>query len=48
MFDTESGDPSGTLFVLEAECLEAARVIVQNDPYWTGDVVRVVFFHFAK
>ena len=24
--------------------LEAARVIVQNDPYWTGDVVRVVFF----
>ena len=45
MFDTESGDPSGTLFVLEAESLEAARVIVQNDlpVYWTGDVMRVVF-----
>ena len=33
---------SGTLFVLEAESLEDARVIVQNDPYWTGDVVHVV------
>ena len=44
MFDTESCDPSGTLFVLEAESLEVARVIVQNDPSWTGDVMRVVFF----
>ena len=42
MFDTESGDPSGTLLVLEAESLEAVREILQNDPYWAGDVVRVV------
>ena len=41
MFDTESGDPSGTLLVLEAESLEAVREIVHNDPFWTGDFVRV-------
>ena len=42
MFDTTSGDPNGSLLVLEAESLEAVREIVHNDPYWTGDVVRVV------
>ena len=42
MFDTESGDPSGTLLVLEAESLEAVRELIQKDPYWTDDVVRIV------
>jgi len=38
MTDAVSGDASGSLLVLEAESLEAAREIVKNDPYWTGDV----------
>ena len=42
MFDTESGYPSGTLLVLEAESLEAVRELIQKDPYWTDDVVRIV------
>ena len=46
VLDTASGNPSGSLLILEAESLEAVREIVHNDPYWTGDVVRV--FHFTK
>ena len=46
MFDTTSGDPNGSLLVLEAESLEAVLEIVHNDPYWTGDVVRVVISTF--
>ena len=42
MFDAASGDPSGSLLVLEAESLEAVREIVHNDPFWTGNFVRVV------
>ncbi|KAN0139640.1 hypothetical protein V8E53_002302 [Lactarius tabidus] len=37
MTDPGSGDPGGSLLVLEAESLEAVREIVQNDPYWTGN-----------
>jgi uncharacterized protein YciI len=40
MAEPVSGDSSGSLLVLEAESLEAVREIVQNDPFWTGDVVR--------
>jgi uncharacterized protein YciI len=42
MFDTGSGDPSGSLIVIEAESVEAVREIIQNDPYWTGNYVRCV------
>ena len=35
--------PGGSLLVLEAESLEAVREIVRNDPFWTGDVVRIKF-----
>ncbi|KAN0139636.1 hypothetical protein V8E53_002298 [Lactarius tabidus] len=38
MAEPVSGDSSGSLLVLEAESLEAVREIVQNDPFWTGDV----------
>ncbi|KAN0139641.1 hypothetical protein V8E53_002303 [Lactarius tabidus] len=37
MFDTESGNPSGSLIVVEAESLDAVHEIIHNDPYWTGN-----------
>jgi uncharacterized protein YciI len=42
MFDTESGNPGGSLIVVEAESLEAVHEIIHNDPYWTGNYVRVI------
>ncbi|KAN0139638.1 hypothetical protein V8E53_002300 [Lactarius tabidus] len=38
LFDSVSGDPSGGLIVFEAESLEAVREMIQNDPFWTGNV----------
>ena len=43
MADPVSDDSSGSLLVVEAESLEAVREIVRNDPFWTGNVVRVMF-----
>ena len=43
MADPISDDSSGSLLVLEAESLEAVREIVRNDPFWTGNVVRIKF-----
>jgi uncharacterized protein YciI len=41
VFDPVTGDPCGGLIVLEAESLEAVREMIQNDLFWTGNVVRV-------
>jgi len=38
IFDPESGDPNGSVLVLEAESLAAVRAIVEEDPYWKGGV----------
>ena len=48
MADPVSEDSSGSLLVLEAESLEAVREIVQNDPFWTGNVVRDISPHCSR
>jgi hypothetical protein len=42
IFDPESGDSNGSVLVLEAESVVAVRAILEEDPYWKGEVVRVV------
>ena len=42
-FDPESGEQNGGVLFLEAESVVAVRAIIEEDPYWKGGVVRVVF-----
>ncbi len=41
--DPESGEANGSMLVFEAESAAAVRATLEKDPYWTGNVVRVVF-----
>ena len=47
IFDPVSGDANGSMFILELESAAAVRAELEKDPYWTGNVVRVVVSPFS-
>ena len=39
--DPVSGQPTGSMLVVEAKSIETLREVLENDPYWLKNVVRV-------
>ena len=38
----------GSLMIFEAESYAEVKALIENDVYWTGDVVRTLRFHIAS